>query len=535
MLFAALQRFFASSPAIHLLRSPNAPWLLPFLNQTFKQSGNSTCIHSELAASLDEYLAELAQSADPNQTVIAPQNLQTSASYLAFWCSADVGWLKRFIDDQHSEPCYQLTSDTEMVLSFVQKATRQQPWIGTRTQLRSILSLLDEVALTGANALVGPETETKLRIERLTNQRAEIDRQLELLRSNVGLRVANVSGQAPLIREQFTLAVTQLEQLKSEFRAVEERFKSITRGVQQRLSDCTSSRGEIIDFALNAEDILKASDQGHSFFEFLKLVHSPEIQDRVTSIVQQLTQLDALADQYDSLQSIRAMIPTLLAEAEKILRTTHHLSSTLRRLLDSRSTRHHQQLARLLRDIRSEAAKLSASPPADIGLEMEVEIELQAPFERAFWSQPEPFAEVELQAAPTDLEQHDRVLEQLAALQRIDWSTMRRNIAHITDRGNSVPISDLVERFPIQTGTIELLAYIQIAHEDGHEIDRRNTIELTSWWDDPLSQKPRTLRLPNVIFLPLDTRRKRRSSALDNNQLAAARAALPLDPSEPKQ
>lgn len=44
-------------------------------------------------------------------------------------------------------------------------------------------------------------------------------------------------------------------------------------------------------------------------------------------------------------------------------------------------------------------------------------------------------------------------------------------------------IQALLDRFPIQTGSVELLGYLQIAHEDGHEIDRSQSIELFADWE----------------------------------------------------
>ncbi len=538
----SLHRFFATSPAVHLLRSPNAAWILDFLFQQFKRSGEITQSHSALASQLEMHLTAVGigltnageQPADSEQRGREAMRLKAE-TYLATWCAGDCGWLKRFIDENQSEPVYQLTADSELVLTFVLKATRGSSAISTQSHLRSILNLLNEVAVGGDEAAVSPEP--RLQIEQLQRQRADIDRQLERLREGAmqqlqgtrlgescdkstgtrlgescdessGSRLGGVGCKrnvdVALVREQFSLAVSQLEQLKSEFRAVEERFKSITRGVQQRLLAENQSRGEVLQFALDAEDVLKSGEHGRSFFEFLKLVHDPTSQEQIAELVQKLTHLEALAERHDELQILRTMIPTLLTEAEKILRTTQHLSHTLRRLLDSRSTRHHQQLAQVLRDIRAQASRLCQSPPNGISLEVEVEIDIQVPFDRPFWSQAEPFAEVELQLTESDPHEHALALKQLVALERIDWQTMRRNISRATQPGTEVTIAELLERFPIRTGTIDLLGYLQIAHEDGHQIDPSQTIELPTEWK---GARGRVLRLPQVVFRTLSDRR----------------------------
>ena len=55
-------------------------------------------------------------------------------------------------------------------------------------------------------------------------------------------------------------------------------------------------------------------------------------------MIAQLDEITDLTEQLDGKQRMRGMIGGLSAEAEKVLRVTRRLNSTLRRLLDSRST-----------------------------------------------------------------------------------------------------------------------------------------------------------------------------------------------------
>jgi hypothetical protein len=67
------------------------------------------------------------------------------------------------------------------------------------------------------------------------------------------------------IRERCGTAVSLLRQLQSDFRAVEESFREITLQVQQRQVEGQDTRGGILEFALDAGDVLKQEDQGVSF------------------------------------------------------------------------------------------------------------------------------------------------------------------------------------------------------------------------------------------------------------------------------
>ncbi|MEM7560634.1 MAG: DUF3375 family protein, partial [Planctomycetota bacterium] len=270
----------------------------------------------------------------------------------------------------------------------------------------------------------------------------------------------------------------------------------------------------------DSEDMLKQGDQGQSFFEFLKLLHSPESQDRIKELIDSLHAIEALAGEDAELGSLRNMVPTLIAEAEKILRTTQHLSHTLRRLLDARSTRHHQQLSHLLRDILSAAAARAEDPPVDVGLDVEVELEIQSPMDRPFWLATEPFYEVDLAPVVADEAEQQQALEQLVALERLDWSGMRQNISAATQE-TETGLLELLKRHPIRSGAVEILGYLQIAYDDGHRIDRSQTLELSPEQTGPLA---RGLRVPNVVFVPKGQRNRKsglRPSAKPNLQESA--------------
>lgn len=482
-----LQKFFASSPAVRLIRSPHAFWIVDFLRQQFKTAGRITIPHSDLAVELDSYLDRLASSSILDGEGKA-KSQEKADTYLAAWCSGSIGWLKRFVAEEDTEPCYQLTAEFEKALAFVEKASREVSFVGTESRLRSILELLDDVVL-------GVSSDPQARLRRLQQQRAELDHEIARLQSEPTADRMT----ATQVRERFSLASQQLQQLKSEFRTVEDRFKAITRQVRQKILVARETRGDILQFALDSEDMLKQGDQGQSFFEFLKLLHSPESQDRIAQLIKQLHQIDAIASEQEDLDALRTMVPTLIAEAEKILRTTQHLSVTLRRLLDSRSTRHHQQLSQVLRDILGAAANVAEAPPLQLGMEVEVELETQSPLDRPFWVATEPFDDVELQLASVDPQDQAAALRQLTALERLDWQAMRHNISTLTEQQGEVALAGLLEQFPVRAGAIEVLGYLQIAFDDGHRIDRAQTVDLPT---ATTGQPGRTLTVPHVTFLP---------------------------------
>jgi hypothetical protein len=97
MRLSKLRVYFETSPALRLLRSPNAPFIIDWLDQQFKQAGRIAIPHSDLLAALAEYQEELRET-DPDQLIAKPE------TYLADWSGPEKLWLRRFLEAGRDEP-----------------------------------------------------------------------------------------------------------------------------------------------------------------------------------------------------------------------------------------------------------------------------------------------------------------------------------------------------------------------------------------------------------------------------------------------
>ena len=220
--------------------------------------------------------------------------------------------------------------------------------------------------------------------------------------------------------------------------------------------------------ALDAED-LKQEDQGVSFYEFVRFILSPSQQERLQTVIQQLGRIQELAELTDGMETVRRMVPVLLAEAEKVMHTNSRLSATLRRLLDERAYRDRQRVAQVLREILSLASAMASAPPRDsVGLELETKIEITSPFSRSFWMEPPRFEALDLTERENDEEQRAAAFRALAQMRRLDWRRMRSCIADAVAMDADVTLGRLLASHPPEAGVIEVLGYLQIARDDGH-------------------------------------------------------------------
>jgi hypothetical protein len=474
--------FFSSNPSAKLLRAQHAPYVIDFLYLHFKKEGHLTSLHSVLQQHLSSYLENLHET--------EPEILRDRAdAYLNAWSTGESRWLRRFFDSQHAESVYQLTPHTEDVLTFLTGVLEiNLGFIGTESRLSRIVGTLSDLVVRGSD---DPE-------RRMTYLRAEKARiEAEMRSIEAGNVVETHSPTA--IRERFADAVSDLVSLQGDFRAVEESFKTITRSVQQRQADSFSSRGDILGFALEAEDELKDQDQGASFQAFVKLILSQSQQDALERLIAQLDDIVELAEQLDGKQRVKGMISGLSAEAEKILSVTRRLNATLRRLLDTRSTSSRMRVAELLGEIRMLAARHAQNPPA-IGMNVLSDLDLLNVHQRTFWEAPVRFEE--LQLANTEQSEDDRLLafKHLAEMQRLEWDIMRSNISHATLEADQVSLRQLLDQYPASGGPLEVLGYIQLAHEDGHLVDS-GSIEVIHLRVEDDAEAKQAFEVPKVVFL----------------------------------
>lgn len=452
-----LGAFFEQSPTVRLLKADSAPLLIEFFYRTFKRGETIALGQADLRAKLILFQEDL-HDTTPDQLTGNPDR------YLNHWVEQQ--WLKRFLEANSSEPQYQLTRYAEEAMRFTESAANDgRQLVGTDSRLRMVIELL-------ADIVRGSSSDPRERLTYLRSQVATIQEEIARLESGQTVEAYQPSQ----IRERFQNAVHLLKDLQSDFRAVEERFLAIARDVQHKQALGSDTRGQILGYALDAEELMKKEDEGISFYSFVALLFSPSQQETLAQTIASLQSLQALEDQQDSLNHVKRIIPSLLAEAEKVMRTNARLSTTLRRLLDSKASAERIRLTHVLRDIRQAALQL-ADKPIDKSLEISIdtEIDIQSPFARTLWSPQETFDVPVPTASLMDPEETRKLASAFAKLERLDLRKLRGNIKQQTLRSDSTTLASLLAAHPPQSGIVEILGYIQIAHDDHHSIDPQTT------------------------------------------------------------
>lgn len=295
MRLAQITTLFDASPTIRLLGSDSAPFVIDFLNLTFKKAGLLTAGHEDLKQQLLIYIEHLHET--------DPDYLKGPADrYLLHW--SDSGWLNRHLQSSAAEPQYQLTRHAEDAIQFIDHLiSRRTGLVGTESRLRLIIDTLTDL-------VHGASSDPDKRLAYLEQQRDAIQREIDALHHGRPVDVYKPSQ----IRERFQMAVGLLKTLQSDFRAVEERFHGIAMRVQHEQQAALETRGQILGKAMDAEDVLKTEDEGISFYAFIAFLFSPDGQQTLRQTIDEVTRLEAIQDERDSIMRLRSMVRSLLTD-----------------------------------------------------------------------------------------------------------------------------------------------------------------------------------------------------------------------------
>jgi hypothetical protein len=127
------------------------------------------------------------------------------------------------------------------------------------------------------------------------------------------------------------------------------------------------------------------------------------------------------------------------------------------------------------------------------------ELDLLNMSQRTFWESPIRFDEVEIKTEKPDEDACWLAFRNLAGMQRLDWEAMRSNIAALLRSSDQFTLPQLLDAHPPEGGTIEVLGYIQLAHDYGHEVDERH-VEVVYVEDSDSDNGPRPYEIPRVVF-----------------------------------
>ena len=484
-----LQFSFKNSAGLKLLQSTNAPFTISFLYHQFKRAQRVTIPLPELVEKLEDYLEMLHET--------EPERYRNSASnYLNLWCDDDHQFLRKYYQTGSDDPVFELTPGTENAIRWLEELN-QSEFVGTESRFLRIFDLLSEIV---AKSTEDPQE----RLAQLQQQQAAIQQEIDRI-TQTGQVERYTDTQ---IKERFFEANDTARRLLADFREVEQNFRDLTRQIQEQRVKEGVHKGVVLATVLDADEALKESDQGRSFYAFWGFLMSRSKQEALRELLNKTHQLPELAQLAQNNPLLRQIKTNLITAGEKIIQSNQRLAAQLRKILDDQQAAEGRRIMALIDDIKRLNLSLIDQPLTDGSfLALEVEPQLNAMPERPLWSPPEKpdFNTYHPALAEEDLQAID--LTSLYTQFYVDEHRLRQNIDKLLTQYNQVTLAEVTERYPVEKGLSEVVTYLAIAAKDeNHAIDdsihdRITYLNAASYPNEVIADETmHHLTLPQVIF-----------------------------------
>jgi hypothetical protein len=495
MEYEQIRHDLKNSATLKLLRSQNAALILSFLYRQFKTIQRVSVTQVELEEKLGDFLDFLRDT----DSEAYPRSAK---DYLSDWCNDQ---LLRKTFDSSDDSVFTLTPAAEKAIAWLEDLQKREEFVGAESRFLQIFDLLKEIQDRST-------TDVETRIAQLERDRDHIQQEIDQIRQ-LGIVDRYSSTQ---IQERFLLANQVSRQLISDFRDIEQNFRNLTRKVQEAQFERNSRKGMVIGRVLEADQSLKDSDQGRSFYAFWNFLISDSQRQELKSRIQtvyQIEELKTLAQEYPLLRRIEW---NLLDAGEYIVQSNHRLTEKLRQILDERNLQENRRVAELIAEVQRLASKIANDALVNNTLPNDT-LANDTLAESAFWTlEGDPNVHLVMVRPLHPLEESDvqtfsfdftdlselAVENELAELYQqfyVDEDMLTQRIFQTLEHCATIALSDLIQLYPVTQGLPEVVAYIAIATQSSrHSVDYSTIDSMTI--PSLSSGAQLQLSLPHIIF-----------------------------------
>jgi hypothetical protein len=472
-----------TSPSVNLIKLRNREVIIEFFVTTFIGKLNqisSENIHSQLADFLEALRIDID---DESQLDFFDTYDEKAKKYIQSW--TDNGFLTNYADEQ-GEVFYELSAHSSKTIDWL-ASLKKEEFVGTESKFNNILNQLKEL-------VEFTNDDIEKRIQLLEAKKLEIEQQIQRIKIGEDVKVFEDFEIVP----RFNQINQSAKELLSDFKEVEDNFKEITKGIYQKHAEGSLTKSDILEFAFDALEALKESQQGKSFYAFWSFILDPDLQNQWDNLTKDLykTLEEKAIPVSDTF--LKGMKKQLHGSGQKVYKANDKMAEKLSRIIRENESSNFEVTKKIIKDIKKQLVEISkAKQKPDISFELETEIEINIPFERKLTTeQSELVTYTDKPIIANDDITSSNHLSKLFSLASIDKELLRTRIKDILKEKSQTTILEVVETYGgLEKGLPELFGYIGIAKEFKHIINPDKTQNIV--FD---VEKRKLIRIPEIIL-----------------------------------
>jgi len=475
--YDTLELLRRNHPAWRFLCAHHAPLVAGFLHRAFIVPNVRNLSQADLVETLEDHLFVL------REQLGAEALPGTAQGYLNDWAENDKGWLRKFYPAGTDEPHFDLTPALEKALVWLEGLT-ERAFVGSESRLLTLFELLRQMS-------EGSQTDPQVRIAELQKRRNDIDAEIARI----------MAGDIPLLddtalKDRFQQFLQLARELLTDFREVEQNFRTLDRRVRERIALWDGAKGALLEEIMSERDTIADSDQGKSFRAFWDFLMSQSRQEELSRLLEQVLSLPPILTMRPEPRLQRVHYDWLEA-GEHTQRTVAKLSEQLRRFLDDQAWLENRRIMDILHSIENHALALREDIPAGDFMPLAAtSATIELPLERPLYRPP-----LRPLLAETVLDEGDAEVDTAVLYGQVvvDRAELNRNIRQELQDRSQISLGEVVSRHPLRHGLAELVAYLQLAGEWPKTAVDDDEQEQVSWQSDAGVMRQATL--PRIILL----------------------------------
>lgn len=444
-----------SSPSVIMLRMKTCNIIVEFLTDVFDgvMAISYESIHNYLADFLNNHEVEI----DEENDILSSDTYEDKAvKYIKRW--TDSGFLTNYRNED-GEIYYELSSHSSKVLDWLSGLKREE-YIGTESKFKSIITQLRELV-----EYTSEDREKRLQI--LEDKKLEIEQQIQRLQMGDDVKIFEEYEIVPRFQQVSNLA----KDLLSDFKDVDDNFKSIIKDIYQKQIDPTLNKGGILQYTFDALDELKSSSQGKSFYAFWEFLLSRDMQDELEQLINNLFSTLQKRDIASDDRFLQNMVSYLYESGRKVYQTNDKMAEKLSHIIRENDVARSDAAKRIVQEIKNSLIKISKSKSKpEISLSVEDGLDINIPFERKITFERSESTEYNLQPENyvldfDSLNEIGKVFGNVVVDRRI----IEHNLREVLKNKGQTTIAEVVSLHPLNQGLPELFAYFSVLNQFSHK------------------------------------------------------------------
>ena len=440
-----IENILNTSPSVAILKARSCNIIIDFLTNVFNDV--NAISHENIHSQLAEYLNNHGVDEDEESDILYTDTYEEKAAkYIRKW--TDSGFLTNYRNED-GEIYYELSSHSSKVIDWL-SGLKQEEYIGTESKFKSIINQLKELV-----EYTNEDREKRLQL--LEDKKLEIEHQIQQLQMGEDVKVFEEYEIIPRFQQINKLA----KELLTDFKDVDDNFKTIIKEIYQKQIDPNLKKGGILQYTFDALDELKSSSQGKSFYAFWEFLLAREMQTELDTLITELFQTLKEKNIEGGDTFLQNMVEYLYESGRKVYQTNDKMADKLSRIIRENEMSHVDTAKRIVQEIKNvliEISKKGQKP--DISLAVDDGMEISIPFDRKI-----TFEQSENTDYDFNPETDTLSIEEFGELGKvfgnvfIDRKVLERNIRETMKGKSQVTLSEVIEQHPLKKGLPELFAY----------------------------------------------------------------------------